>query len=158
MDHESDWVFVEDEDGILDELEVISVDENTDENVKMNDKPSYATKLLKNINETSQQQQTSMLTVGQKKIKSANKNADEEKVMGSCLEPKPGSQYRNPRDKAGKNKFHNVRDRSTSPQRHRGNSLRVKCSYCTPKLSTRLERTRNVRQQCSKVNWKDYDY
>ena len=83
---------------------------------------------------------------------------DEEKGIMSYVEAKPGSQYRNPRDKAGRNKVHNARKRSTSPPRNIGNSTKTGCSFCNPKLTNRIERTRNVRQQCSKVNWKDYDY
>ncbi|CAF0861708.1 unnamed protein product [Adineta ricciae] len=160
MSDKNDWVFVENEDETNDELGVVAIEENTDENAEGRSKPSYAATLLRNIEPNHQQQQRrpALSSIGSKKMKSMNNKADEEKGIMAYVEAKPGSQYRNPRDKAGKNKVHDARKRSSSPPRNIGNSAKTGCSFCNTKLTNRIERTRNVRQQCSKVNWKDYDY
>jgi hypothetical protein len=157
MDNESDWIFVEDNDELVIEFETISVCEKAGkEDSNMENKSSYVSALLKNVQQNHHQQQ-SVSSAVKKKEKLTVKRNDEHEVMTAYIEPKPGSQYRNPRDKAGKNKVHKDRRRSSSPK-NIGNSLKVRCSNCRPELATRAERRRILRQQRSIANWKDYDY
>ncbi|CAF0997116.1 unnamed protein product [Adineta steineri] len=163
MDNEADWVYVEKQNELIDELEVISIGTESEENVPIENKPSYAAALLKNIQPNDQQQQQQqrqriVSSIEPKKCKSMSKPNGRENSLVSYIESKPGSQYRNPRDKAGKNKVHNGRQQSTSPLRSNDHSMKTDCSYSNPKLSNLIERTRNMRQQCSTVTWKDCDY
>ncbi|CAF1143711.1 unnamed protein product [Adineta steineri] len=161
MDSETDWVYVENQNELIDELDVISIGAESEENIPIENKPSYAAALLKNIQPNDQQQQQRQRIVSPvepKKFKSMSKPNGRENLLVSYIESKPGSQYRNPRDKAGKNKIHNGRQQSTSPPRSNDDSMKTDCSYSNPKLSNLIERTRNMRQQCSTVTWKDCDY
>jgi hypothetical protein len=158
MDNDSDWVFVENDDELVVVLNSTSICEQTDgENLDVKNKSSYASILLKNIQENNSHQQSNSSIV-QRKEKSRAKRDDKEESMASYVETKPGSQFRNPRDKAGTNKVHRRRQRSSEPPKKIGNSLKVGCSFCSPEVSNRAERRRTSRQQRSIVNWKDDDY
>jgi hypothetical protein len=74
----------------------------------MKNKCTYADALLKNLKQSSDQHQSNSSIV-KKKDKTIIKRNDEQDLIMSYIEPKPGSQYQNPRDKAGKNKVHNGR-------------------------------------------------
>jgi hypothetical protein len=158
MDNEADWVFVEDNIELVVELTTTSIcDETDEENSDKKNKSSYVGALLKNVQKNHQQQQP-VLSIVQKKEKPIIKQDNERELMTSYIEPKPGSQYRNPRDKAGQNKVHRHRERSTDPPKKAGNSLKIGCSFCNPKVANRAESRRTLRQQRSITNWKDYDH
>ncbi len=158
MDNETDWVFVEDDEELVIEMNATSIYEKTDEeNSDIKNKSSYVSALLKNVEQNHHQQQ-SALTIMQKKEKVIIKRDSERELKTPYIEPKPGSQYRNPRDKAGRNKVHKGRRRSSSPPKYAGNSLKTGCTFCSPEFANRAERRRTLRQQRSITNWKDYDY
>ncbi|CAF1116389.1 unnamed protein product [Rotaria sordida] len=157
MDIEADWVFLDNNDEFVIEPTISSIVEKMSE--QDNDtttKLSYAAVLLKNANEN-QHQTRSVMPIVEKKEKLIDKRNDNWELSTSCLEPKPGSQFRNPRDKAGTNKVHKNRNRSSSPPRKIGNSKKTGCTFCNPRIANRIARTRDVRAQCSRANWKDYD-
>ena len=158
MDNDGEWVFVENEDQLVDQFNVTSIYENmTEENIFGKDRSSYASALLKNVQENSNRQQT-LSTMEKKKEKLPGKRNETSEGLVPYLESKPGSQYRNPRDKAGKNKVHKGRQRSSTPPRKAGNSLKTGCSFCAPEFSNRAERRRTLRQQRSIGYWKNDDY
>jgi len=158
MDNENDWVFVEDDDELVVELNATSIYEKTDEkDSNTKNKSSYVSALLKNVQQNHHQQQ-STLPIVQKKEKGIIKRDGERELKTPYIESKPGSQYRNPRDKAGRNKVHKGRRRSSSPPKYAGNSLKTGCSFCSPEFANRAERRRTLRQQRSITNWKEYDY
>ncbi len=155
MENESDWIFVEKEDELVDQLST-SLFFEKDQSDMIN-KSTYVDVLLKNVEQDKNPQRTNS-SIGQKKTKPIKKRNDDQESIDSYVEPKPGSQYRNSRSKAGKNKVHKGRSRTSSPPKNIGNSSKVGCSFCNPKLSNRVQRQRNIRQQCSDAKWKDYDY
>ena len=158
MDKDGEWVFVENEDEMIDEFNESSICENNSkENLLQKSPSNYASALLKNVDEQNNQQRT-LPKMGQNKEKLSTKRNQTPERPAPYLEAKPGSQYRNPRDKAGKNKVHKGRQRSSSPPRRAGNSLKTGCSFCAPEFSNRAERRRTLRQQRSIVHWKDDDY
>jgi hypothetical protein len=159
MDNDTDWIFVENEDELVDEFKATSICEKSDddEDCDIKNESSYASALLKNGLENHHQQH-SVLSIVQKKEKANVKEEDKQDLATLYTEPKPGSQYRNPRDKAGQNKVHRRRRKSSSPPKNIGNSLKTGCSFCNTKFVNRAERRRTLRQQRSAVNWKDYDY
>lgn len=161
MDNENDWIFIDndhDHDQLVIQFNKPLIDEKSnEEECHIKTKSSYASALLKQFEKNSDKQQSSIRTV-KKQEKPLIKNNDKEDVMISYIESKPGSQFRNPRDKAGRNKVHKSRQRSSSPPKNSGNSLKIGCSFCSPQFSNRAERRRILRQQRSIVYWKDYDY
>jgi hypothetical protein len=158
MDNDSDWVFVENDDDLVVELNETSIYEKTDEeNLDVKNKSSYASILLKNVQENNSHQQSNTSIV-KRKEKTVVKQDDEQESMASYIEAKPGSQFRNPRDKAGASKVHKGRRKPSPPPKNIGNSLKIGCSFCSPEVSNRAERRRTLRQQRSIANWKDYDY
>ncbi|CAF1125817.1 unnamed protein product [Didymodactylos carnosus] len=158
MDNDVDWILVENEDELIVVPKITSdFEKASEEDSYLKNKLSYATALLKNVQPIHHQPLPVSLIMPRKE-KNVSKLHDERKSMALSLEPKPGSQYRNPRDKAGKNKVHQGRRCPSPAPKNLGNSLKIGCTFCNTKLSNRVEHKREARQQRSKSYWKDYDY
>ena len=152
MENDADWIYVEDNDQSDIESVTSSNFEKIDqEDLNMKNKDTYAAALLKNAQQNHQHR--SVLSIVEKKEKSVNKRDDDCDLLTAPIEAKPGSQYRNPRDNAGKNKVHNGKRKwSPPPPKNLGNSLKVGGSFDSERLANRAERKRNARQECSIAN------
>jgi hypothetical protein len=155
MENDADWILVDDNDqSDIESVTSSSFEKIDQEDFDVKNKDTYVAALLENAKQS--QQHRSVVSFVEKKEKRVNKRDDDHELMTTYIEPKPGSQYRNPRDKAGKNKAHKGKRRPSPLPKKVVNLTKVQ-PIGHPKLLSRMERQRDARQQCSTPNWKDYD-